>query len=505
MEASDTPSPDRGETHRALFMTRRKFFALTGGAASAIFLGACGSSSPKPAAAGETTAGTAAGDTTAAGATTATGETTVAGAVTTAAGGTTDTTVAAVASAGANAAKFGGGGKDGVLKIGFTAPLTGPLAGFGEANDFIVKGINELAKDGLMIGGKSYKVDIIIKDVQSNSDTAAQQAGKLITDDGVDLMLAIATPEMINPVADQCEANGVPCFSTLAPWQPYFFGRKGDPAKGFDWTYHFFWGADQLVGNFVDMWATVPNNKKVGILCPNDPDGNALADAKTGFPAGATAAGYEVVDPGRFQTGTDDFSGIIGKFKSAGVEIVTGIPIPPDFATFWQQAAQQGFKPKLVTMAKAVLFPAAVEAFGDLGDGLASEVWWTPTHPFASSLTKSSSKELADAYTAATGKQWTQFVGFVHALFEVCFDVVSRAGSTDKKAIADAAGKTKLGTIVGPIEYGKGGLPRNIAPTSLVGGQWQKQTGKKYPFEIVVTNNKLSPEIPTGGSLKPLA
>lgn len=516
MTTSDQPAIDDpfDEVTIRIF-TRRKFMAVTGGAIGAVILAACGSdkkavettAAAEPettaaAAVSETTAVAAAAETTAAA---TASETTAAGAAeTTAAAAASETTAAAAPAGGTNAAKFGGGGGDGTLKIGFTVPLTGPLGGFGEANEFILKGINELTKDGLMIGGKSYKVDILQRDVQSNSDTAAQQAGKLITDDGVDLMLAIATPEMINPAADQCEANGVPCLSTLAPWQPYFFGRKGDPAKGFDWTYHFFWGADQLVGNFVDMWNTVPNNKKVGILCPNDPDGNALADPKTGFPAGATAAGYEVVDPGRFQTGSDDFSAIIGQFKDAGVEVVTGIPIPPDFATFWQQASQQGFKPKLVTMAKAILFPSAVEALGDLGDGLASEIWWTPTHPFKSSLTGTTSQELADAYTASTSKQWTQFVGFVHALFEVCFDVVSRAGSTDKKAIAAAAGSTNLNTIVGPIAYGKNGLPKNISPTSLVGGQWQKQKGKKYPFEIVVTNNKLSPQIPIGGELKAL-
>ena len=173
------------------------------------------------------------------------------------------------------------------MKIGFTAPLTGPLAGFGEANDFILAQINDLVADGIMLGDKSFTVEIITKDVESNSDTAATRAGELILDENVDMMIAIATPEMINPVADQCEANGVPCLSTLAPWQPYFLGRGGDPATGFDWTYHFFWGADQLVGVFVEMWDSVQTNKKIGLLCANDPDGNALADPKTGFPAGA--------------------------------------------------------------------------------------------------------------------------------------------------------------------------------------------------------------------------
>ncbi|MEY2554792.1 MAG: branched-chain amino acid transport system substrate-binding protein, partial [Ilumatobacteraceae bacterium] len=365
--------------------SRRRVLALGGAAAVAAMLAACGSdkkSTTTTAASGNTTAGpgTTAGST----ATTAapTGNTTAPGSSAPAAGS-------------GNAAKFGGGGGDGTVKIGFTAPLTGALAGFGEANPFILGVINKLVANGIMLGDKSYKVEIVQKDVESNSDTAASRAGELITS-GVDLMLAIATPEMINPVADQCEANGVPCLSTLAPWQPYFFGRNGDPAKGFDWTYHFFWGADQLVKVFGDMWQSVTTDKTVGLLCPNDPDGNALADAKTGFPAGVSALGYKLVDPGRFQTLSDDFSSIIGQMKDGGAEIVCGIPIPPDFATFWTQAKQQGFNPKLVTMAKAVLFASAVEALGDIGDGLASVVWWTPNHPFTSSLTGETSKVVSD-------------------------------------------------------------------------------------------------------------
>ena len=72
--------------------------------------------------------------------------------------------------------------------------------------------------------------------------------------------------------------------------------------------------------------------------------------------------------------------------------------IPPDFTTFWNQAKQQGFKPKVASIGKAILFPQSVEALGNAGHNLSSEVWWSPSHPFKSSLTGESSAELADGF-----------------------------------------------------------------------------------------------------------
>ena len=53
--------------------------------------------------------------------------------------------------------------------------------------------------------------------------------------------------------------------------------------------------------------------------------------------------------------------------------------IPPDFATFWSQAAQQGFHPKIVTIGKALLFRSVSLRSGPRGNGLTTEIWWTPT------------------------------------------------------------------------------------------------------------------------------
>jgi branched-chain amino acid transport system substrate-binding protein len=55
---------------------------------------------------------------------------------------------------------------------------------------------------------------------------------------------------------------------------------------------------------------------------------------------------------------------------------------------------------------------------------------------------------------------------------------------------------TKLDTLVGPIKYNE----KNFAETPLVGGQWVK--GKKWPWELQITNNKNHPEIKTTAKMQ---
>ena len=388
------------------------------------------------------------------------------------------------------------------VKIGYVSPQTGPLAPFGEADKWVIEQMKLAFKDGITIGGKKHAVQIVLKDSQSNPNRAGEVANDLILKDKVALILTAGTPETANPVSDACELNEVPCISSVVPWQPWFFGRKGNPATGFNWTYHLFWGLEDVIANFTNGWKSVQTNKKVGGLFPNDGDGNAWGDKELGFPKPLQQMGFSLTDPGRFQNGTQDFSAQIAAFKKEGVEIVTGVVIPPDAKTFLTQAKQQGFKPKVITLGKALLFPGAIEALGDLGAGLSTEVWWSPSHPFTSSLTNQSAKALAEAYETSAKKQWTQPIGFAHALFEVASDALKRSKSLKAADVRDAVAASRLKTVVGDVAWGGQGPFKNVSKTPLVLGQWNK--GKKYKYELTIVNNEAAKVIPTGGTLKAL-
>jgi len=390
-----------------------------------------------------------------------------------------------------------------VIKIGSVGPRTGALAHFGEGNDFVLSEIRKRVSMGLVVNSMNRNVEIIEKDSESNSNRAAEIASGLIKSDRVDLILASSTGATVNPVSDVCEMNGVPCITTDTPWDAYFFGRGGNPAKGFDWTYHFFWGASQIVETYAGLWNTIETNKTVGALWSNDSDGVALSNAEHGLPPAFIKAGFKIVDAGLFTPLSNDFTAQITKLKAAKCDIVTGVFLPPDFATFWAQCAQQGFKPKAVTVAKALLFPASVEALGDRGIGLSSEEWWSPNHPFKSGLTGQSAADLCADFTKATGKQWVQPIGFKHALLEVALDVLKRTKSVgDPKSIMEAIIATDYQSIVGPVSWKKGPV-KNCTTTPLVGGQWVK--GKTFKYDIQIVNNVAYPSIATVGKFQPIA
>src|SRR6185312_12660688 len=202
------------------------------------------------------------------------------------------------------------------IKIGMITPETGPIAAFGEPSKWVAEGVSQFL--------------------------------------GVGIMVASSTGDTTNPVADQCELNGVPCITSDDPWQSWFFGRKGDPKKGFQWTYHFFWGFDQVANMYAEMWLSIPTNKKVGVMLTNDPDSIAASDPAYRLPATTKSHGFDVNFLGLYPPLSDDFTAQIAKLKNMNADVACGIFNPPQFAIFWTQCAQQGFRPKIMTPPKAL-------------------------------------------------------------------------------------------------------------------------------------------------------
>lgn len=387
------------------------------------------------------------------------------------------------------------------VRIGLVTPQTGPLAFFGAPDPFILKRFEKQIAAGIQVKGETRPVEFVIKDSQSSANRASEVASQLILDDEVDLLISAGGPDTVNPVADQAEVNGVPLVANNCPWQPFVFGRNSTPDKGFDWTYLFAFGLEDVIAAYMALWGTIETNRKVGMLFANDADGNAWGDAQFGFPAALAKAGYEGVDSGRYTPMAEDYTAQITAFKNAGVDIVVATMVPPEFFAFWTQAAQQGFRPKVATIGKTLLLPQTLETIGAIGNGLSTEVGWHRTFPYKSQVTGETAPDLCDAWEKETGKPWIQLIGSKHALFEVALDVLSRAGDPgDRDAVVEAIRATDHETLSGRVKW-EGSPIRNVTKTPIVGGQWMKNGDR---FDLVIRANPTDQPIPTEGGLAAL-
>ena len=291
-------------------------------------------------------------------------------------------------------------------------------------------------------------------------------------------MLVVTRPR--RPTRSPTSARPTACRASrrVAPWQPWFFGRGGDagPTPAFEWTYHFFWGLEDVIGTFLDMWNQVETNKAVGGLFPNDGDGNAWGDPERRLPASrsprpATRSSI----PGRYENLNQDFTAADQRLqgrrrrdrhrrrRSRPTSRPSGSRPAAGLRAQGRVDRQGAAVPREHRGARRRRRRACRRRCGGARN-----------HPYASSLTGPvGDGARPTAYTEATGNQWTQPIGFVHALFEVAIAALVAAGGTDKTAVRDAVAGLVLDTIVGTVRVGRGQPVPNVAKTKLVGGQWR--------------------------------
>jgi branched-chain amino acid transport system substrate-binding protein len=397
----------------------------------------------------------------------------------------------------------------GSITIGWIHPLTGALAGFGAADNFVVSKIMQTTpyKNGFKIGGKTYSVTIKSYDTQSSPARAGQLAQQAINADHVDMLLASSTPETVNAVSSAAETLGTPLICSNIPWEPWYINLGGNPAKPTlkpKYVVMYFLGAEHLVECFIPMWnrihAQLHTNKIVAAAFPNDSDGNAF---RAVFPPIAKSAGYTMVLSAPYTDGTTNYSSMISQFKASGADFFTNVPLPPDFATMWKQSVQQGFRPKLATVAKVLLFPTDAYALGSLVNNVATDTWWVPSMPWTSSFTGETCQQMANDYEAAGNGQWNANISN-YSLFEVAHAALTAVNDPhDKTEVAAAIHNVNINGLAGSLDFAS---PRAPAPgvviTPPVGIQWQ-QLGGKYPLEAVVVDNTLNPTVKITGDLKP--
>ncbi|MDH6265986.1 branched-chain amino acid transport system substrate-binding protein [Rhizobium sp. SG_E_25_P2] len=378
-----------------------------------------------------------------------------------------------------------------VLKIGWVAAMSGPGALFGEPVDFVRAQMERLFAGGLQIGGKSYSVEILLRDSQSSINVATQVAIELMTRDKVDIIVASEALAVIG-AGQMAAVTRTPMVSSILPSDavvamrggPVSYGNNGTP-----WTFHFCFATTDISEAYAGLWAPVRSrlNDTVAVSFVDQAAAQGFADPERGLPVTLSKNGYKMIDGGMFKMETQDFSNQVATFQGANAQILSGFMFADHFAALWRNAAQSKYQPEIATVAGAFLFPGGIEALGDRGDGMSTEIWWSPKLPYASSLNGQSAKDMVEEWETSTGKQWTAVLGYTHAVWEVAVQALKSASDPkDKAALQAALSKTSLDTVIGKVDFASSDVP-GLARTSLVAGQWRKAKSGKFKYDLVVT------------------
>ena len=229
---------------------------------------------------------------------------------------------------------------DAVIKIGFLAPLTGPVAAWGKPglDGCLIWADWVNAKGGVKIGGKSHKIEFVGYDNEYDAAKARTGATKLIKEDGVKfvMMLGGDTWPGVQKIA---EREGM-LFSTLLP-SDLSPDTKTLLAPCEVHPIYNVTGVEWLAENKKDL--------KTAAICAQD---DALGKPSVAtYLAAFEAAGIEMVDkPEFFDPATTDFAPVMTKLLAKKPDILCLDTCYADYVhPLCEQAFQQGYKGQIIS------------------------------------------------------------------------------------------------------------------------------------------------------------
>lgn len=347
-----------------------------------------------------------------------------------------------------------------VLKIGASAPKTGPLAGGAAMTHWpnVHMWANEInERGGLDIGGTKHTIELVEYDDQTSAETAIQNIQRLATQDQVDFIVTpystginVATAPMIAQhgyphITTSAATDGVAEFAARWPNSFWMLGTATQLAEG----------AVQTLTKLKDK-GDIGN--KVALVHVADAFGLELSGAAK--PA-LEAAGFEIVYEASYPLGTQDVAPIISAAKDAAPDAFIGFSYPGDTFALTEQAQIQGLDVGAFYTGVGTAFPPYAARFGKAAEGVigigginvedAKIADYIERH-------KASAGAGPDFWASAT----------TYAGLQVLEQAIVAAGTKDRAAVIQSIKDGTFDTVIGEIKF-----VDNVNPNVYTTGQWR--------------------------------
>ena len=364
------------------------------------------------------------------------------------------------ASVGAIALAAGAASAQEVLKIGASAPKTGPLAGGAAMTHWpnVHMWVNEINEaGGLDIGGTKHTIELVEYDDQTSAETAIQNIQRLATVDQVDFIVTPYSTGINVATAPMIAQHGYPHITTSA-------ATDGVTEFAQRWP-NSFWmlgTATQLAEGAVQTLAKLRDAGEIGnrVALVNVADAFGLELIGAAKPALA-AGGFEIVYEASYPLGTQDVAPIISGAKAASPDAFIGFSYPGDTFALTEQAQIQNLEVGAFYTGVGTAFPPFAARFGAAAEGIIGIGGIDVDAPKIA--------EYIERHKAASGQGpdfWASAT--TYAGLQVLGQAIEAAGTKDRAAVIKAIAEGTFDTVIGEITF-----EDNVNPNVYTTGQWR--------------------------------
>jgi branched-chain amino acid transport system substrate-binding protein len=337
------------------------------------------------------------------------------------------------------------------IRIGITAPLTGPAAEAGVAlkQGFILAAEEWNAKGGVMLKAfnKKVPVELFIEDCQSKPEVGVSMAEKLFTRDKVDVLLGDAFHSSVTmAIMELAPKYGKPIMS-VEPVSEEIAKKIASNPKRYWNFWKGDWGSTAYAGSVFSTYRFLEKQgayhskaKKIAFLVEDTDYGRSNAEKTKELFGGI---GFQSVAMETVPLGYTDFYPQLGKIKSLGADVLVSVFTPLSSGV---ALAKQFQEVGLKAYHHAIYYPLRPEFVPQAGKS-ADYLLWSPL------LVDPVHVPLHKEFAERIQKRWNVVMNNDHASaydgLNNILDSIQRAGSLDPKKVVDALSKLNRKGIMG--------------------------------------------------------
>jgi branched-chain amino acid transport system substrate-binding protein len=361
------------------------------------------------------------------------------------------------------------------LTIGFTVSQTGKLNNdaMAQMRGFELWRDEVNAKGGIKVAGKTYKVNFVSYDDESQSTRVQQLYTRIIVQDKAQFLFSPYSSGLVATAAIISEQYGKVMLTTGgAEEKTYKLGNKN--------LFQIYSSAGHYLAGALQALKEKDPNAQIAFVYKDDPFSKAVLQATREL---AAKQGLKVVLDESYSPETTDFGPIINKVISAKATALLGGGHYPDGATMARQLHDQKAGLKWVTLLVAPDSPNFA-TLGDAAVGISVPSQWEPQVTF-----KPDFGPTAAAFTTAFTDKYKIEPGY-HAgggytAGLLLQNAIEKADSIDQAKVADVLNKMDVTTLFGRTKFSTDAKEHGLQiGHEMVVAQWQKK-GDKLAKEVI--------------------